>query len=230
MAYRLVVADLDGTARSRRFGITPGVRRAIAESQDRGIRVCIATGRMWQSAAPWVERLGADAPVILYNGGQLFDFDGGRILFDRRLPAELTREALIVIRRDPAVQPHLFLNDHVYVERRHPLTEAYAAEDEVEYDVVSAFEPLLTQDPHKILVVGDPERLEALGGAAHRARLSARVVRSEDTKLEFLPPAVSKRVALQVMLETLGVEPRPVVAVGDGWNDLEMIEAAGLGI
>ncbi len=230
MAYRLVVADLDGTARSRRFGITPGVRRAIADAQARGVRVCVATGRMWRSAAPWVERLGADAPVILYNGGRLFDFDGGRILLDRRLAAASTRRALAVIRRDPAVQPHLFLNDHVYVERRHLLTEAYAAEDGVEYDVVKAFEPLLTDDAHKILVVGDPDRLEALGGEARRAQLSARAVRSEDTKLEFLPPDVSKRAALEVMLEALGVEARAVIAVGDGWNDLEMIEAAGLGI
>ena len=230
MAYHLVVADLDGTARSRRFGITPGVRRAIAESRARGVRVCIATGRMWRSAAPWVQSLGANAPVILYNGGRLFDFDGGRILFDRRLPAESTRQALTVIRRDPAVQPHLFLNDHVYVERRHPLTEAYTEEDGLEYDVVSAFEPLLNDDAHKILVAGDPERLEALGGAAHRAGLSAHVVRSEETKLEFLPPGVSKRTALHVLLEALGVEARAVIAVGDGWNDLEMIEAAGLGI
>ncbi len=230
MAYRLVVADLDGTARSRRFGVTPGVRQAIADARASGVRVYVATGRMWRSAAPWVQSLGADAPVILYNGGRVFDFDDGRILYDRRLPAEATRQALAVIRRHPDVQPHLFLNDQVYVERPHPMTEAYAEDDGLGYEVVTAFEPLLTDDPHKILVTGDPEKLDALGAVARQAKLSARAVRSEPTKLEFLPPGVSKGSALRAMLEALGVEADEVIAVGDNWNDLEMIEVAGLGV
>jgi len=230
MAYRLVVADLDGTARSRRLGITPGVRRAIADARARGVRVCVATGRMWQSAAPWVRSLGVDAPAILYNGGRVFDFNGGRILYERRLAAESTRQALAVIRRDPEVQPHLFLNDRVYVERRHPMTEAYAEDDGLEYEVVTAFEPLLTGDPHKILVLGTPGRLKALSRAARQGGLAARAVQSEPTKLEFLPPGISKGTALRAMLEALGVEPGEVIAVGDNWNDLEMIEAAGLGV
>src|SRR2546427_9055388 len=229
MAYRLVVADLDGTARSRRFGVTPGVRRAIADVRASGVRVCVATGRMWRSAAPWVQSLGADTPVILYNGGRVFDFDGGRILYERRLAAEFTRQALALIRRDPDVQPHLFLNDRVYVERRHPMTDAYAEDDGLGYEVVAAFEPLLTDDPHKILVTGEPEKLEALGSAVHRARLLARAVQLEPTKLEFLPPGISKGTALRAMLAALGLAAEAVIAVGDNWNDLEMIVAAGLG-
>ena len=230
MAYRLVVADLDGTARSRRFGVTPGVRRAIADVRASGVRVCVATGRMWRSAAPWVQSLGADTPVILYNGGRVFDFDGGRILYERRLAAEFTRQALAVIRRDPDVQPHLFLNDRVYVERHHPMTEAYGEDDGIGYEVVTAFEPLLTDDPHKILVLGAPGRLEALSSAVRQAKHSARAVQSEPTKLEFLPPGISKGTALRAMLEALGVGVGEVVAVGDNWNDLEMIETAGLGV
>ena len=230
MAYRLVVADLDGTTRSRRFGVTPGVRQAIADSRARGVRVCIATGRMWPSAAPWVERLGADAPVILYNGGRVFDFDGGRTLYDRRLTAEAAGQALAVIRPHSEVQPHLFVSDRVYVERRHPMTDAYAEEDGLAYEVVPAFEPLLADDPHKILVTGEPANLDSLGAAAHRAALAAHVVRSEPTKLEFLPSGVSKGIALREMVAGLGIEIADVIAVGDNWNDLEMIEAAGLGV
>src|SRR2546428_850481 len=88
MAYRLVIADLDGTARSRRFGVTPGVRQAIADARASGVRVCVATGRMWRSAAPPVPSPGADAPVILYNGGRGFDFGGGPILLKPALIQE----------------------------------------------------------------------------------------------------------------------------------------------
>jgi hypothetical protein len=228
--YRLVVADLDGTVRSRQLGITAGVRGAVAAAQARGVRVCVATGRMWRSAAPWVERLGADSPAILYNGGLVLDFATGRTLYERRLPRETAAEALALIRRDSEVQPHLYLHDRVYVSRRHPLTEAYAADDGLEYEVVPSLEALLSDDPHKILVVGATPRIEALAHAVRAAGLPVHAVQSEPTYLEILPPGISKGTALQAMLEALDLSREEVVAIGDNWNDLEMIEAAGLGV
>ena len=192
--------------------------------------MCVATGRMWPSAAPWVRALGADSPVILYNGGRVLDFETGRVLHERRLAAESTRRALDLIRRDPALQPHLFLNDRVYVERPHPLTDAYAEDDGLTCEVVAAFEPLLGGDPHKILTIGALERVEALAVAVREAALPVHAVQSEPTYLEFLPPGISKGSALCVVLDALGVEAGEVIAVGDGWNDVEMIEAAGLGV
>src|SRR5581483_9208917 len=109
VTFKLLVVDLDGTARSRAFGITPGVRAAVAAARARGVRVTVATGRMWRSAAPWVAELGADPPVILYNGGQVFDFSTGRMLYARRLPREAARAALALVARDPALQPHVYL-------------------------------------------------------------------------------------------------------------------------
>ena len=231
MAYRLVVADLDGTARSRRLGVTPGVRAAITAARARGTSVCIATGRMWASAARWIDALGADSPAILYNGGRVFDFHAGRILHDRRLAAESTRQALALIRRDPDLQSHLFLEDQAYVERHHPVSDEYARDDGITCELVSAFEPLLlTGDPHKILVVGSSLQIEALALAVREARLAVHAVQSEPTYLEFLPPGISKGSALRAMLAELGIRPGEVIAVGDNWNDLEMIEAAGLGV
>jgi Cof subfamily protein (haloacid dehalogenase superfamily) len=230
VGYRLVVVDLDGTARSRRLGITSGVRQAVAAARARGVRVCVATGRMWASAAPWIGALGADSPVILYNGGRVFDFEAGRILHERRLAAESARQSLALIRRDCDLQPHLFLDDRVYVERSHPLTDAYAEDDQLTCEVVSAFEPLLRGDPHKILVVGAAGRIEALGRAVRQAGVAVHTVQSEPTYLEFLPPGTSKGTALVAMRAALGVQAAEVIAVGDNWNDLEMIEAAGLGV
>ncbi len=230
MPYRLVVADLDGTVRSRALGITPGVRAAVADAQARGVRVCLATGRMWLSAAPWVKGLGADSPVILYNGGQVLDFAADRVLFDRRLPRAVAREALALLRREGQAQVHLYLNDRVYVERPDPVTEAYAADDGVSVEVVPAFEPLLAEDPHKLLVIGPPARMEALGRAVREVGMPVHAVQSEPHYLEILPAGVSKGTALRAVLAALGVPAEEVIAVGDNWNDLEMIEAAGLGV
>ncbi|MGH7265969.1 MAG: Cof-type HAD-IIB family hydrolase [Candidatus Rokuibacteriota bacterium] len=230
MRYRLVVADLDGTVRDRARGITPGVQAAVAAAQARGTRVSIATGRMWRSAAPWVTRLGADPPAILYNGGQVLDFAAGRVLYERRLPGEAARRALALAREDPEVQPHVYVRDTVYVDRPHPLTATYAADDGLDYEVVPRLEALLADDPHKILVIGAPERVQALERRIAAAALPVHAVQSEPTYLEILPPGVSKGAALAAMLRALEVPAREVIAVGDNWNDLEMIEAAGLGV
>jgi Cof subfamily protein (haloacid dehalogenase superfamily) len=228
--YRLVVVDLDGTVRSRVHGITPGVRAAVAAAQARGIRVCVATGRMWRSAEPWVRALGADSPAILYNGGQVFDFASGQTLYARRLPAATARAALDVIRRDPEVQPHLYVADRVVVERPHPLTDAYTADDGLVAEVVPAFDPLLATDPDKILIIGPPGRIEALQRAVLGAGLPVHAVQSEPVYLEILPSGVSKGEALRAMWGVLGLTAAETIAIGDNWNDVEMIEAAGLGV
>jgi len=230
MRYRLVVGDLDGTVRSRKLGITPGVRRAVAAAQAKGVRVCVATGRMWRSAEPWITALGADPPAILYNGGRVVDFATGRVLLERRLAAESARRVLALVGGHPDLQPHLFVNDRVYVERPHPLTDAYTADDGLTCEVVPAFEPLLGADPDKILAIGALERIEALAAAVREAALPVHAVQSEPAYLEFLPPGISKGSALRIVLDALGIAAAEVIAVGDGWNDMEMIEAAGLGV
>jgi Cof subfamily protein (haloacid dehalogenase superfamily) len=228
--YRLVVVDLDGTARSRLRGITPGVRAAVAAARERGVRVCVATGRMWRSAEPWVRMLGADPPVILYNGGQVLDFETGQTLYERRLSESTARAALELVLRDPEVQPHLYVDDRVLVERPHPLTDAYTADDGLTADVVQSFEPFLVAGPQKVLVIGTRRRVEALQRSFRDSALPVHAVQSEPIYLEVLPPGVSKGEALRAMLEMLRVSATETIAVGDNWNDLEMIEAAGLGI
>jgi hydroxymethylpyrimidine pyrophosphatase-like HAD family hydrolase len=194
-AYRVVVADLDGTIRSRALGITPGVRAAVAAAQARGIRVCVATGRMWPSASPWVREVEADPPAILYNGGQVYDFAAGRVLYDRRLDRRVARETLAAIRREPEARVHLYLGDRVYVERPDPLTAAYAADDGISVDVVPDLDGLLTADPHKMLLIGPPPRMAALRDAIRGTGLPVHAVQSEPHYLEILPPGVSKGTA-----------------------------------
>jgi len=230
VGYRLVVMDLDGTARSRRLGVTSGVREAITAARARGVRVCVATGRMWRSAGTWIHVLGVDPPAILYNGGQVLDFASGRTLYERRLPVAAARAALELVRRDLEVQPHLYIDDRVLVERPHPLTDAYTADDGLAAEVVPSFEPFLTAEPYKVLVIGSRERVEVLQRVVLGAGLPVHAVQSEPVYLEILPLGVSKGEALRAMCDALGLALAETIAIGDNWNDVEMIEAAGLGV
>ena len=88
-----------------------------------------------------------------------------------------------------------------------------------------------TSDPHKVLIIGARERVEALQRTVRQAGLPVHAVQSEPVYLEILPPGVSKGEALRAMVEALGTStPSETIAIGDNWNDVEMIEAAGLGV
>lgn len=229
--YRLLVTDIDGTLVAENQGVPPGVVEAVRRVQARGVRVCVATGRMWDAARPFVEALGADPPAILYNGALVYDFTTGRQVWIGRLPRDHARRVLEVLRDFPRVSPHLFVHGQVYAERMTPGVERFARRDGLTVHLVSRFADLLTEDPVKILIVGEPEDLALVSQALHSLPgLPVNQVFSQADYLEILPPDISKGRALPVLAEHVGVPLGETVAVGDNLNDLTMLEAAGLGV
>ncbi len=230
LRYRLLVADIDGTLVTSTREITPRVLAAVRAARRRGVRVCLATGRMWPSAEPYVRRLGADPPVILYNGGLVYDFATGTVL--RRIPLDRdhARAVLEILREHPQVQPHLYVDDRVYTGRPSEITDQYRRKDGIAVEEVGDLLGSLSGEPMKILIIGPRPELERV-----RARIGAlpqgiHTVFSEDTYLEVLPRGSSKGAALRWMAHHLGIPLARVVAVGDNLNDREMIQLAGLGV
>ena len=139
------------------------------------------------------------------------------------------RAALEVLREFPDVRPHVFAQERVYVDRLDPQSRAYLERDGITAEEVGDLDTV-PQDPVKVWVVGNPERLLSLEGELARRAPKVRWVFSERDFLELLPWGVSKGTALRTVCAVLGVPLREVVAVGDNPNDLEMLQAAGLGV
>ena len=131
MTYHLLVVDIDGTLVNARREITPPVRQAVRNAQTRGVRVCLATGRIWPSARQFVESLGADAPAILYNGGMVYDFTRREVWLRTPLPIQHATDVLRILRRHPAAQPHLYVDDHVYIPAMNETTAIYQRKDSI---------------------------------------------------------------------------------------------------
>lgn len=231
VSYALLVSDIDGTLVGEDKIVPPGVRAAARAAQRCGVRVCLATGRMWTAAQPFVEALGADPPVILYNGALVYDFASDRTLWACRLPRERIAQILALIRRFPQVSPQLYIHGKVFAERRTPFVDLYALRDRLTVEIEPDFGALLTEDPMKILVIGEHADLEALSRAlAELPGDPVNQVFSQQDYLEILPAETSKGVALPVLAQAVGVPLERIVAVGDNLNDLTLLKAAGLGI
>jgi Cof subfamily protein (haloacid dehalogenase superfamily) len=230
-AYDLLVLDIDGTLVPEDKVVPPGVVAAIAAARARGVRVCLATGRMWASARKYVEIVGADPPAILFNGGLLYDFTRDRVIWSRALALTEARRILPVLLQFQETSPLVFVQGKVFAGRRTPFTDLYARRNGLVLEFAPDLTGLLTEAPMKFLVVGAPPDLERLSRAlAALPPPAVNQVYSQPDYLEVLPPGIDKGVALRELARTVGVPLERVVAVGDAMNDLALVQTAGYGV
>lgn len=229
-SYGLLVSDIDGTLVGESKVVSRGVVEAVRAAQARGVRVCLATGRMWEAAQAFVEVLGADPPVILFNGGLVYDFARDRALWSCRLPRDIAAQILTVLPHFPRVSPLLFMQGRVFAERWTPCVELFARRDRLTIQITPEFEALLTEDLMKFLIVGDHSDLEGLSRALEKLHPRVNQVFSQTDYLEILPANIDKGAALPILAEAAGVPLARSVAVGDNLNDVTLLRAAGLGV
>ncbi len=234
--YRLIVLDVDGTLVDQERRVSADTLRVLAVARSRGIRVTLATGRMYASALPYAERIKADAPLILYNGARIQDPAAGSILYSTHLPRRQAARGLRLAQQFE-VHANLYLGETIYIERVSEISRESAWKDGVEQVPVGDLVRFLEgqpDDPVKILLIGPGEKLDALASAYRAGAVGAtdlpHLVRSEATYLEIQPRGVTKGAGLVRVCELLGIPPSAAVAFGDNLNDLEMIQTAGLGV
>jgi Cof subfamily protein (haloacid dehalogenase superfamily) len=191
------------------------------------LRVIIVTGRMFQAARPY---LTGPEPVVCYQGAVVADPATGRFLRHVPIPIDLAREAIEAI-QSAGYGLNCYVDDELYVERVTPEAEGYASFQHIELRVVGPLLEWLDKPPTKLVVVGDPEKLDGLG-ADLRASFEGRlfIAKSLPFFLELAHPDVSKGSGLQFVADRLGFTREQTVAFGDGENDLELIDWAGYGV
>jgi len=226
--YRLIALDLDGTLMDLNFKFSPRVKRAIAEAQQRGIAVTLATGRSPISARPFAQELDIRVPQICYQGGSIAERDGGVLhhaALDRRLAAQVIEFAQS---RDWHV--NLYVDGSFYLtELRHPLSFYEGLLNPTAQRVPDLY-TLLDRDPDKVLIVADNNGDEILAGLRERFDGQMQIVRSHDLFVEAGPLGVDKGSGLAWLAKHLDVPQAQVMAVGDQDNDAPMIAWAGLGV
>jgi Cof subfamily protein (haloacid dehalogenase superfamily) len=228
--YELIAVDLDGTMFGDDLTPSPRVMRAVAGAQAAGVRVTIATGRMFAATQPWAARFGIDTPVVCYQGAMVRHPVTGHTIEHLRIPLEAARRALEAI-APYGVHVNVYVDDTLYAAADTPEGRRYASMSNVEVHVVGDLLAFLREAPTKIVVVSSEEmtlRLVSeltpvLDGTVH-------VTRSYPIFTEISGTSISKASGLATLCRHLGIPRERVMAVGDNLNDLEMVEWAGLGV
>ena len=234
MKYKLLVLDLDGTLTNAKKEITPRNREALIRVQQQGVKLILASGRPTFGIAPLADELRMKefgGFILSYNGGEIIDWSTGEIVYANVLPDEViprlyecaTRNQLPILTYD---RQYIITEypDDVYVRK-----EAFLNKMQI-YPSKDFLKDIRLPLP-KCLIVGEPHRLipiEAELSVELQGQLN--VYRSEPFFLELVPQGIDKAQSLSVLLNKLNMNREEMVAVGDGYNDLSMIQFAGLGV
>jgi Cof subfamily protein (haloacid dehalogenase superfamily) len=231
VAVRLIALDLDGTVIGADLVVRDRVRESVIRAQARGIAVTLVTGRMFAATRPFAQELGISGPVVCYQGAAIYDVASGAIVQQTPLAQPVTREVLAKARADQ-FHAQCYADDRLYVEAIDAFTRKYIALSQVEPVVVSSLIEKFALEPTlKIVLVDEAERATAYTETL-KTLLGARayVTRSHPDFVEVLDPGVDKGRALHVVAAHYGVPIDATLAVGDSWNDLPLLKAAGMGI
>jgi hypothetical protein len=232
---RLVALDIDGTLVGEDLVIGPQTRDAIRAAAARGVAVSLVTGRMVSSAMRFARELGLTDPVVGYQGGlvRAMPPEGsnrlGKLLVHTPLPASTARE-IVAWTVAHGLDPHLNHLERFILRADDPRADDYSAFMGARAELVPDLAGSIAHPVTKVLAVGEPPYPTEIApfAAAHFAGL-ADVTISHPRFLEFVAPGVSKGRAIRWLARRLRIPLGATLAIGDQWNDLEMLAEVGHG-
>lgn len=216
--------------------------RALRAAEEAGITVVIATGRRAAYTTPLLEGVGlrAETPLITSNGAVTRTL-GGEPIDHCHMQARVARElcgllrpfGTVVFTFDRVGKGELVLED---LESAHARIEMWVEANRNSIEVVRPLENALAdgEDPIQGMVTGSMDKMKQAEKELKQSRWHAfcECARTEYPArdlsiLDLLPPGVSKGWALERLAASLGIDRKEVMAIGDNWNDAEMLEWAG---
>ena len=224
---RLIATDLDGTFLNSDRKVSAENLAAVKECIEAGIIFCLASGRGISTMEPIAQQIGILGPIVSSNGGYVTDLNGEDV-YHYSVPAE-ARKVILDYARDNKVHVNCYNRRTINFSQPGEFADLYSHRT----GCIAGFqtlEDMALDEPTKLLYIDHPENI-----VRHRAALTPllaphniSVVVSEVDYVEFLPPGINKGNGLKALCEKLEIGQHEVAAIGDWWNDQEMVEWAAV--
>lgn len=234
MIYEMLVLDLDGTLTNSQKKITPPTREALIEIQQNGKKVVLASGRPTPGVVPLAKELDLreyGSYILSFNGARITNCATGEIIYNKTLPPSVIPTVYDIVKEydvdiltysDDSIISGLGPNEYTEIESRI---------NSLPVKVVDDFAAYIDFPINKILITGDPALTAELEKVLkNKFHSYLNIYRSEPFFLEVMPQNIDKANSLQKLLNSLGLVADQMICCGDGYNDLTMIEYAGLGV
>ncbi len=233
MKYKAIVLDLDGTLMTSKNEISQKTKDLLIQIQQLGIKVILASGRPThglQEASETLQLKTYGGYLLSYNGGRIIDTKDDSLIYDSYLEMNMI---LDLFDKSRELNTHLLAYTDQYI-----LTEDDDSYIQLESKInnlpvvrVPDFKAALQLKSVKCLMTGDPIHLVNVENQLkkmYEEQLS--ISRSMPFFLECMPKGINKGNCLSILLNYINIDQEDVIACGDGYNDVSLIEAVGLGV
>jgi Cof subfamily protein (haloacid dehalogenase superfamily) len=212
--HQMVFLDIDGTILSSKGELSPQLIDTIHRLKQKGVLIGLATGRSFQASKPYGDLLGCNLYVV-YNGGLVIDNE--EVIFDHRIPCEVAHYA--------CSRTHELGGTFIHYFRNYSCSNRPALNEEYLLPLASPCEIRETKrDAHRLALYLNQEQ---------RAKLIEEITDAscfdEGDRIEVFHKG-SKWTGILPMLKKYGVTADKVITIGNSFNDIAMIENAGMGI
>lgn len=234
MTYEVLVLDVDGTLMRTDKTISQKTIDEIVRIQEAGIKVAIASGRCTAGIMPTARKIRLDefgGYIVSYNGGCISNAKTGEIIYNVNLPEGIVPEIYEFSKKEKTGIMTYHNNDIIAENDADKYIQIDAKGCDIDIHVVEDFGKEVIYPVNKCLLTGDPDfmaTVEPKAAKAFEGRLS--VYRSEDFYVEMMPLGIDKAYGLAKLLQCLGYHRNQMICCGDGFNDISMIQYAGLGV
>ena len=236
---RLLALDIDGTLLNSQFVIGEADLAALRRVHGQGVQIMLCTGRRHTFAMPIAQQLGFELWLCTSNGA-VTRSTAGEHFHTQSMSAGLCRELcshMQEFRRGTVITFDKESRGALVLERDDDIRAVagrWLDHNAPYIEYVSPIEKSLTEDPLQTMFCGTVPRvedaLEAISGFARIDQLNVMKTQYDHrnlSMLDVLPLGVSKGHALTRWATAHGIAKGQIMAVGDNFNDVEMLDAAG---
>jgi Cof subfamily protein (haloacid dehalogenase superfamily) len=231
MDYKLVAVDMDGTLLTPELEISKQTIGTINKVIEKGVIFTLSTGRMYLAAIPFADMLNLDVPIITCNGALTKCSKTGKV-YDEKVIDKKHSEEIIKYCEEAGLSVSIYSEDNIYIKKDSENIDIHRQLDHAKPQVVKDFGSLLDGLIIKIMFnSSDKYSLEK-----HARKLNE--LYKEELNFYFSLPyfieivhkEANKRNALENIALKFNIKREEIIAIGDNFNDMDMIEYAGLGV
>ncbi|WMT43190.1 Cof-type HAD-IIB family hydrolase [Paenibacillus sp. D2_2] len=229
---RLVFSDIDGTLINSNHVISEQTKHAVKTTTNLGVPFVLVSARMPRGILPLQKELEIDSPIICYGGSLVIDGEGNTVL-SKSLPQKNINGIYEMVKSKFAnIQINIYSHDQWIVENSQ---DEWVIQEQqitrvtpVQSDLISFINS--KPEVHKILCMGPSEDIEELRKVVMTDNSDLTIYKSKDTYLEIMSGEASKSKVIQQLMNHYDVKREEIMAIGDNFNDVDMLKFAGLGI
>ena len=233
MKYKMMAIDLDDTLLNEHLEISEENQEALVEARKAGVKIVLCSGRSGIAVEPYLKILDlkrVEEYAIIYNGAVIMEADTGKPIFESTVPIEYAK-ALFDYAKQQGLTVQTYIQNRLLVEKINPRIQKYSDITGMMAEELGDLSKHIHQDVVKVLFNAEHERLEEskqqlqpwVQGKLH-------MFFSKPFYLEFTSMDANKGIAVLQVARRLGYTKEEIICIGDSFNDLYMIEAAGLGV